>query len=76
MMWVQGRSAPPNPQMKMMMWIMPFMMMFIFFRFASGLNLYYVTANLATIPQQYLIGKERQKLKAKGPVNQPATSGD
>ena len=76
MMWIQGRSAPPNPQMKMMMWIMPFMMMFIFFRFASGLNLYYVTANLATIPQQYLIGKERQKLKAKGPVNQPATSGD
>ena len=76
MMWVQGRSMPPNPQMKMMMWIMPIMMMFFFFRFASGLNLYYVTANLATIPQQYLIGKERQKLKAKEPVKQPATSGD
>ena len=76
MMWVQGRSMPPNPQMKMMMWIMPIMMMFFFFRFASGLNLYYVTANLATIPQQYWIGKERQKLKEKGPVKQPATSGD
>ncbi len=76
MQWIQARYMPPNPQMKMMMWIMPIMMMFIFFRFASGLNLYYATANLATIPQQYLIGKERQKLKAEGPVKQPATSGD
>jgi YidC/Oxa1 family membrane protein insertase len=76
MQWIQARSMPPNPQMKMMMWIMPIMMMFIFFRFASGLNLYYATANLATIPQQYLIGKERQKFKEKGPGKQPATSGD
>ena len=76
MQWIQARYMPPNPQMKMMMWIMPIMMMFIFFRFASGLNLYYATANLATIPQQYWIGKERQKLKEKGPIKQPATSGD
>jgi len=59
-----------------MMWIMPPMMAFIFFNFASGLNLYYATANLATIPQQYWISKEREKLKEKGPVKQPATSGD
>ncbi len=77
MQWITLRSMPePNPQMKMMMWIMSPMMTFIFLNFASGLNLYYVTANLATIPQQYLIAKERQKLKAKGPVAQPATSGD
>ena len=77
MQWISMRSLPdPNPQMKMMMWIMPPMMTVIFINFASGLNLYYVTANLATIPQQYLIAKERQKLKGKGPVAQPATSGD
>ena len=77
MQWITVRSMPePNPQMKMMMWVMPIMMTVIFFNFASGLNLYYATANLATIPQQYLIAKERQQLKAKGPVKQPATSGD
>jgi YidC/Oxa1 family membrane protein insertase len=77
MQWISVRSMPePNPQMKMMMWIMPIMMTFIFFNFASGLNLYYATSNLATIPQQYLIAKERQQLRDKGPVNQPSTSGD
>ena len=50
----------------------------IFFRFASGLNLYYATANLATIPQQLLIAKERQELRDKGPIMQPhkSKSGD
>ncbi len=76
MQWIQARSMPPNPQMKMMMWLMPIMMVFFFFRFASGLNLYYTTSNLATIPQQYLIAKERKKLKEKGPGKQPAKSGD
>jgi len=77
MQWITVRSLPaPNPQMKMMMWIMPIMMTFIFFNFASGLNLYYATSNLATIPQQYLIAKERQQLREQTPVHQPATSGD
>ena len=46
-----------------MMWLMPIMMTGIFLNFASGLNLYYATANIATIPQQYLIAKERKALK-------------
>ncbi len=53
----------PNPQMKMMMWIMPVMMVFIFFNLPSGLNLYYATVNLATIPQQIWIANERKKVK-------------
>jgi len=57
------------------MWMMPIMMTFIFLKFASGLNLYYVTANLATLPQQYFIAKERQKLREKRPLKL-ATSGD
>ena len=70
--WISMRSMPdPNPQMKMMMWVMPIMMVFIFFNLAAGLNLYYSVANVATIPQQWWIGKERQKTQARGPVKQP-----
>ena len=71
--WISMRSMPdPNPQMKMMMWMMPIMMVFIFFRLAAGLNLYYSVSNLATIPQQWWIAKERQKTQARGPVKLPA----
>ena len=35
------RGMPPNPQMKMMMYVMPVMMTVLFLNFASGLNLYY-----------------------------------
>jgi YidC/Oxa1 family membrane protein insertase len=68
MQWVSLRSLDQtNPQMKMMMWLMPIMMVFIFFRLASGLNLYYAVANIATIPQQVWIANERKKVQAKGP---------
>ncbi|HAC05601.1 MAG TPA: hypothetical protein DCF71_07000, partial [Gemmatimonadetes bacterium] len=52
---------------KMMMYLMPIMMVFIFFRLASGLNLYYLVANIATIPQQVWIARERLKMKGKPP---------
>lgn len=57
-----------NPQMKMMMYVMPVMFGFFFFKLASGLNLYYMTANVATLPQQWLIAKERKAARAKGPL--------
>ena len=65
MQFVTMRSLPQqqNSQMKMMMYFMPIMMLFIFFRLASGLNLYYATANIATIPQQIWIAKERKKVQ-------------
>jgi len=67
--WVSMRSMPTqNPQMKMMMYVMPVMMVFIFFQLASGLNLYYATANIATLPQQIYIANERKKAQAKGPL--------
>ena len=66
--WIGMRaSAAANPQMKMMMYILPVFMTFIFWRFASGLNLYYATFNLATIPQQILIARERRKVQAAPP---------
>jgi YidC/Oxa1 family membrane protein insertase len=44
---------------------MPVMMTFLFLNFASGLNLYYAVSNIASIPQQWLLAKERVKRGAK-----------
>ena len=57
--WVGMRNSPPNPQAKMMAYIMPVMMTVLFGNFASGLNLYYAVQNIAAIPQQWLISNER-----------------
>src|SRR5690606_31709443 len=51
----------PNPQMKMMLYIMPVMMTVLFINFASGLNLYYAVSNIASIPQQWMLANERKK---------------
>jgi YidC/Oxa1 family membrane protein insertase len=67
--WVSMKSmTQTNQQMKMMMYFMPIMMVFIFFQLASGLNLYYSVANIATLPQQLWIAGERKKAQAKGPL--------
>jgi len=63
--WIGLRNAPPNPQAKMMAYLMPAMMTFFLINFASGLNLYYTVQNLAALPQQWLIANERLK-KLKG----------
>ena len=64
--WVSIRSIDnPNPTMKMMMWMMPVVMvvMFIWFGWASGLSLYYLTANVATLPQQVYIANQRKSMR-------------
>jgi YidC/Oxa1 family membrane protein insertase len=67
--WVSFRSMDEiNPQMKFMLWFMPIFMVFIFFQFAAGLNLYYAVSNVATIPQQWWIAKERKKVKVHRPA--------
>lgn len=70
-------GMPPNPQTKMMLYILPVMMTAMFFNFASGLNLYYFVQNLASIPQQWLLSKERRKAQAAkqavAPVPAPVT---
>jgi YidC/Oxa1 family membrane protein insertase len=55
----------PNPQMKTMLYFMPLMMTGMFLFFPSGLNLYYAVSNLASIPQQYMLARERQKRTAR-----------
>ncbi|HLS47208.1 MAG TPA: membrane protein insertase YidC, partial [Gemmatimonadales bacterium] len=58
----------PNPQMKMMLYIMPVMMTVLFINFASGLNLYYAVSNIASIPQQWMLANERKKRAARAIV--------
>jgi YidC/Oxa1 family membrane protein insertase len=60
----------PNPQMKMMLYVMPIMMTFLFLNFASGLNLYYAVSNIASIPQQWMLARERLR-KAGAPAVSP-----
>ncbi len=59
-------GMPPNPQAKMMMYAMPAVFLFLFSRLASGLNLYYAVLNLASLPQQWLVVRERQLANAAG----------
>jgi YidC/Oxa1 family membrane protein insertase len=61
MQLISMRSMPPNPQTKMLTYIMPVMMTVIFLKLASGLNLYYAAQNLASIPQQIQIARERKR---------------
>jgi YidC/Oxa1 family membrane protein insertase len=78
--WVSFKLSgmEQNAQMKMMMYMMPLVMGFIFFMLPAGLNLYYATTNVATIPQQLLISKERRKaqeaMKAQQAAARPATA--
>jgi YidC/Oxa1 family membrane protein insertase len=56
------RNSPPNPQAKMMAYVLPVMMTVFFLNLASGLNLYYAVQNITAIPQQWLIANERAKI--------------
>ena len=70
--WIGMRNSPPNPQAKMMAYLMPVVMTAIFFRFPSGLNLYYTVQNMVTLPQQWLLSKERARTAVTTPVTPPA----
>jgi len=59
-----------------MLYIMPVMMTFLFLNFASGLNLYYAVSNIASIPQQLLLARERQKRTARAIVDVKTRSPD
>ncbi|MBA3342138.1 MAG: YidC/Oxa1 family insertase periplasmic-domain containing protein [Gemmatimonadaceae bacterium] len=61
--WIGLRNAPPNPQAKMMGYMFPVMMTFVLANMASGLNLYYTAQNIAALPQQWLLARERAKAR-------------
>ena len=64
--WIGMRNAPPNPQAKMMMYMFPVMMTVVLLNMASGLNLYYTAQNVAALPQQWLLARERARARAAG----------
>jgi YidC/Oxa1 family membrane protein insertase len=65
MQWITLRTMDDsNPQMKMMLWFLPIFMVVMFATLPAGLNLYYLTANIATLPQSWWIAQERKKVRA------------
>jgi YidC/Oxa1 family membrane protein insertase len=64
--WIGMRNAPPNPQAKMMGYMFPVMMTVVLLNMASGLNLYYTAQNIAALPQQWFLARERAKLRPQG----------
>jgi YidC/Oxa1 family membrane protein insertase len=49
--------TPPDPVQAKMMWIMPLVFSAMFFVFPAGLVLYWLTNNILSIAQQYMINK-------------------
>ncbi|MDD0811034.1 membrane protein insertase YidC [Curvibacter sp. RS43] len=49
--------TPPDPMQAKMMWIMPLVFSVMFFQFASGLVLYWITNNILSIAQQWVINR-------------------
>jgi YidC/Oxa1 family membrane protein insertase len=83
-MWLQQKlnPAPTDPTQAMIFAYMPWIFMFMLGRFASGLVLYWITNNLITFTQQYLImwshgrrpdlfGNIRKSLTRKPPAEPP-----
>ena len=75
MMMTTGQNMPQQPgmpNMKFIMYLMPFMMLFFFNNYASGLSLYYFVSNLITIFIMLAIKKfilDDEKIHAQIQVN-------
>lgn len=67
-----GNTDSSMPGMKMMMYAMPVMFLFIFNQYAAGLSFYYFFSSLLTIAQTYLfrIGINEEKVLAEMKANQ------
>ena len=50
--------TPPDPIQAKMMWIMPLLFSVMFFFFPAGLVLYWLTNNILSIAQQWMINKQ------------------
>ncbi len=62
-MRISGQGGAANPQMKILQYIFPVMMLLIFNQFASGLSLYYLVYNILSIGHQMLINKQIDHVK-------------
>ncbi|MCK5147827.1 membrane protein insertase YidC [bacterium] len=61
MIFQQKLSGGQNPQQKMMAYMMPVMMTFMFYRISAGLNLYYMMFNLLTIVQELIVKRNKKE---------------
>ena len=59
-MFIQQKQTVTDPRQKMMVWMMPILMTFMFNNFPAGLNLYYFLFNLLSIAQQSYINKQHE----------------
>ena len=61
---LQQKMTPmTDPRQKMMGYMMPAMMLFIFYSFPAGLNLYWTMNNILTVMQQWNIHREAEREK-------------
>jgi len=61
---MSGGAAPSGgPNMKAFTYIIPFILLFVFNNFASGLSLYYLVYNVLSIAQQAIINKQMSNKK-------------
>lgn len=56
-MQMTGSSNPQFPQMKMMIYFMPVMLLVFFNKYSAGLSYYYLTSNVISMLQQFTIKK-------------------
>lgn len=61
-MFIQQKLTTTDPKQKMMVYIMPAFMAVIFLSMPAGLNLYWLTNNVLSIGEQYLIHVRTQPL--------------
>ncbi|MEX2595889.1 MAG: membrane protein insertase YidC [Salibacteraceae bacterium] len=52
---LSGGANAQMPQMKVMIYFMPFMLLFFFNSYSSGLSYYYFSANVITMLQQFVV---------------------
>ena len=66
-MSMAGGGQPGMPNMKMMMYLFPIMMLFFFNNYSAGLSYYYFLSNLMSIGQMWLVKKyfiDEKKIRA------------
>lgn len=63
--WIGQRGMEVNQQMRVMGYAMPVVFTFLFAGLPSGLNLYYTMSNLASLPQQLFLARERKAMRKK-----------
>jgi len=59
-MFIQQKMSSTDPQNKMMTYMLPVIFTVIFYRFPSGLVLYWLVNNILTIMHQYLLARNDQ----------------